>query len=45
MIGVQVDLIFRAVQPEADRALSGAAVQIINEQGPHLLGHGYSFLQ
>jgi len=33
MLGVQVDLILRAVQPEADRALRGAAVQIIDEQG------------
>ena len=31
MPGVQVDLLLRAVQPEADRTLSGTAVQVIDE--------------
>jgi hypothetical protein len=31
-----------AVQPEADCALGAAAVDVIDEQGPHLLGHGRS---
>src|SRR5277367_6470087 len=31
MLGVQVDLILRAIQPEADRAFSGAAVDVIDE--------------
>ena len=33
MPGVQVDLVLRAVQPEADRALRGAAVQVIMAPG------------
>ena len=36
--GVQVDLILGAVQPEADSALGGAAVEIVDEQGLDLLG-------
>jgi hypothetical protein len=42
MRGVQVDLIIRGIQPEPDRPLSGAAVDVIDEQGLHLLGHGCS---
>jgi hypothetical protein len=42
MLGVQVDLILRAIQPEADRTFSGAAVDVIDEQGLYLLGHGCS---
>ena len=42
MLGVQVDLIFRAVQPETDRPLSGAAVDVIDEQRLHLMGHDCS---
>jgi hypothetical protein len=42
MLGVQVDLVFRAVQSEPDRALRGAAIQVIDEQGLHLLGPGCS---
>jgi hypothetical protein len=37
MLGVQVDLVLRAVQPEADRTLCGAAVQVVDEQGLHFL--------
>ena len=37
MRGVQVDLIIRGIQPEPDRPLSGAAVDVIDEQGLHLL--------
>jgi len=37
--GVQVDLVLGAVQPEADRSLGGAAVEIINEQDLYLLSH------
>jgi hypothetical protein len=42
MLGAEVDLIFRAVQPEVDRTLGGAAVDVIDEQGLYLLGHGCS---
>jgi hypothetical protein len=42
MLCVQVDLVLRAVQPEADHAVRGAAVQVIDEEGLHLLGHGCS---
>ena len=38
--GVQIDLILGAVQPEAERPLGRAAVEIINEQGLNLLSHG-----
>jgi hypothetical protein len=31
MLGVQVDLVLRTVQPEADRALCDAAVQVVDE--------------
>ena len=42
MLGVQVDLILGAVQPEANRALSLAAVKVIDQQdsvssGPQVL--------
>ena len=40
MLVVQVDLILRAVQPEADSTLGDAAVEVINNQGLDLLGHG-----
>ena len=36
MLGVQVDLVLRAVQSEADRALRGAAIQVVDEQGLRL---------
>ncbi len=39
MFGVQVDLILGAVQPEADRALSLAAVKVVDEQDLDLLGY------
>jgi len=39
MPGVQVDLILGAVQPEADRAVSLAAIQVIDQQNLYLLGH------
>ena len=42
VLGVQVDLVLRAVQPGADRALGGAAVDVIDEQCLHLLGHARS---
>ena len=32
MLSVEVDLVFRAVQPEANRPLSGAAVDVIDKQ-------------
>ena len=35
---VQVDLVLGAIQPEPDRSLGGAAVQVIDEQGLDLLG-------
>jgi hypothetical protein len=37
MRGVQVDLILGAVQPEADRAVSLAAVKIVDKQGLYRL--------
>jgi hypothetical protein len=40
MPGVQVDLILGAVQPEADRALSLAAVKVVDQQDLDLLGPG-----
>src|SRR5262249_21346584 len=42
VLGVQVDLVVGTVEAEADRSLSGAAVQVINEQGLHFLRHGFS---
>jgi len=38
MPGVQVDLLLRAIQPGTDRAVSLAAIQVINEQGLYLPG-------
>jgi hypothetical protein len=38
MLGVQVDLILGAVQPKADSAFSLAAVEVIDEEGLHLMG-------
>src|SRR5689334_18556084 len=40
MLGVQVDLVLRAVQAETDGSLGGTAVKIIDEQGLNLLSHG-----
>ena len=40
--GVQVDLVLSAVEAEADRPLSGTAVDVVNEQGLHFLRHGFS---
>ena len=37
---VQVDLVLGAVQTEPDGTLGGAAVDVIDEQGLYLLGHG-----
>jgi hypothetical protein len=42
MLGVQVDLMLRAVEPEADGALGLAAVEVIDEQGLRLLSPGSS---
>src|SRR5207245_842406 len=42
VLGVQVDLVFRAVQPETDGTLGVAAVKVIDEQGLYLLSHGRS---
>jgi len=42
MLGVQVDLILRAVEPEADGTLSFTAVEVIDEQGLYLLSHDSS---
>jgi hypothetical protein len=39
MLGVQVDLIFRAVQPEADGSPGCTAVKVIYEQGLYFLSH------
>jgi len=38
--GVQVDLILGAVQSESDGILSGAAVEVIDEQDLYLLSYG-----
>jgi hypothetical protein len=38
--GVEIDLILCAVQSEADGTLGGAAVEVIDEQGLYLMGHG-----
>jgi hypothetical protein len=40
VLGVQIDLIFGAVQPEADGTFGGAAVKVIDEQGLYLLSYG-----
>jgi hypothetical protein len=37
--GAEVDLVFRAVQAEADGAGRLAAVEVVNEQGLNSLGH------
>ena len=42
MLGVQVDLVVGAVQPEADSALGLAAIKVVDEKGLYLLGHGHS---
>ena len=40
--GVQADLILGAVQPEADSALSLAAIKVLDEQGRYLPGHRFA---
>jgi len=40
VLGVQVDLILGAVQSESDGILSGAAVEVIDEQDLYLLSYG-----
>ena len=42
VLGVQVDLVLGAVQPEADSAFSLAAIEVVDKQGLYLLGHGCS---
>src|ERR1700733_5301952 len=42
VLGAQVDLIFRAVEAEAHRALGLSAVQIVDQQGLNLLRHVYA---
>ena len=42
--GVQVDLVFRAVQAETDGSLGGTAVKVIDEQGLYFLSRGRSSL-
>jgi hypothetical protein len=39
MPGVQVDLVLGAVQPEPDRAVGLAAIEVVDEQGLYLLSH------
>jgi hypothetical protein len=39
MLGIQVNLILGAIQPEADGTFSLAAIKVIDEQGLYLLGH------
>src|SRR2546429_5706579 len=39
VLSVQVDLILGAIQPEADSALSLAAIEVVDEQGLYLLRH------
>ena len=41
MLGAQVDLLLRAVQSEADGALSFAAIDVVDEQSLNLLCHDY----
>jgi hypothetical protein len=42
VLSVQVDFILGAVQSETDGAFGLAAIEVVNEQGLYLLGHGYS---
>src|SRR5260370_22558865 len=42
VLGAQVDLIFRAVEPEAHRVFGLSAVQIVDQQGLYLLRHVYA---
>lgn len=42
MLGAQVDLIVRTIEPEADGALGLVAVQVINEQRLYLLRYVYA---
>jgi len=39
VLGVQVDLILGAIQPEADSPFGLAAIEVVDEQGLYLLGH------
>src|SRR5690349_3490855 len=41
ILGVQVDLVLRAVQAETDRSFGGTAIKVIDEQGLYLLGHDF----
>src|SRR5258708_8184015 len=40
VLSAEVDFVFRAVQGEADGAVGLAAVDVVDEQGLDLLGHG-----
>ena len=42
VLGVQVDLVLRAVQAEANGSLGGAAIKVVDKQGLYLLSHGRS---
>jgi hypothetical protein len=39
VLGVQVDLVLGAVQPEADRTVGLAAVEVVDENSLDLMGH------
>jgi len=41
MLRIQVNLVLRAVQSEADSALCVTAIDIVNEEGLYLLGHAF----
>jgi hypothetical protein len=38
VFGVQIDLVLGTVQPKPDRALSLAAIEVVDKQGLYLLG-------
>src|ERR1700685_1832087 len=40
MLRIQVDLILRAIQPEANRPFSITTVNVVDVQGLYLLSHG-----
>jgi hypothetical protein len=40
MLGVQVYLVFGAIEAEADSAVGFTAIEVVDEEGLHLLGHG-----
>src|SRR5215472_1378905 len=42
VLGVQVDLVLRAIQRKADRTLCLTTIDVIDEQGLYLLSHVYS---